>query len=184
MIQVPKETKLYELYKRGSVGRPRLFDEPADMLEACIEYFRWCDANPWIKIDYKGALLQETATPTQKPYTYSGLAVYLGVSMSWFRTFRFRLKDPNYVDENREGFVAVLDFVDATIYTMVYDGALVGAYNSNLASKYLGLTEKIQVDAGTIAINIDKDDELLGAEQEQLTEYTDVTNEEDDEEEE
>ena len=118
---------------RSKHGRDHLFASPELLWTACCEYFQWCDENPWTKKDWVGKDGDEVERPTQRPYTLSGLCLYLDCSSSYFREFkRHCTKD----------FLTVVTRIEETIYTMKFEGAVVGAFNANIIARDLGLVDK------------------------------------------
>lgn len=106
--------------------------------EAACEYFEWCDKHPWEKVDFKGKPLEEVRLPTARPYTITGLCLYLGCGVHYFDQFEKSLSEP---DPN-EGFSSVITRIRETIYTQKFEGAAVGAYNANIIARDLGLVDK------------------------------------------
>ena len=49
-MAVPKGNQFWKI--RSKHGRDKLFATPELMLEAAMEYFEWCDANPWISEEF------------------------------------------------------------------------------------------------------------------------------------
>lgn len=142
------------------LGRPQFFDSPEDLWERAMGYFKWAIDNPWYRHeaiksgDYAGSTMK---VATARPFTLHGLCVYLGCTTSYFRTFK--------VEErvNKEAFLAVFDKLEEIIYQQKFEGAAVGAFKENLIARDLGLIDRKEVDnKGAIAINISKDEELLG----------------------
>lgn len=140
---------------RSKHGRDKLFATPALLWGAACEYFGWCDNNPWHRNE---ALKSGTAAgtiigiPTVRPYTYTGLCLYLGCSESYFRMARKRAGDANNDD-----LLAVLDAIDNVITTQQYEGAVLGFFNTGIVNRALGLKEQSAEVANTDnqpAINI------------------------------
>jgi len=130
---------------RSKHGRDKLFSTPELLWEACAEYFNWCDAHPWWKNeavksgDMAGEIIK---VPIARPYTLSGLCVYLGASASFW-------KDLKNNENLSEDFSAVITRVDEIMYTQKFEGAAVGAFNANIIARDLGLREKQDVDVRT-----------------------------------
>lgn len=144
-MAAPKNNQFWKL--RSKHGRDKLFESPELLWEAACEYFEWCDKNPWIKVeqakqkpevykDKKGNVKvtpQLFKLPTQRPYTLTGLALYLDVSKNYWEEFK---------KASHEGFLGVITRVEETIYTQKFEGAAVGAFNANIISRDLGLVDK------------------------------------------
>lgn len=124
---------------RSKHGRNKLFASPEMLWDAACEYFSWCDKHPWNKVDFKGAMVEKVKIPTERPYTISGLCLYLDCDRSYFAKFKSNLK----ADDD---FFTVITRIEDVIYTQQFEGATVGAYNGNIIARALGLAEKKEVD--------------------------------------
>lgn len=125
---------------RSKHGRDLLFKTPQLLQEACEEYFNWCDAHPWYKIEaskspYAKKEDRLIKIPTAIPYTLSGLCIYLGASESFWKEFRKNT-------ELSEDFLSVISRVEEIIRTQKFTGAAVGAFNANIIARDLGLSDK------------------------------------------
>lgn len=142
---------------RTKHGRDKLFESPAVLLEACLDYFEQTSQRVWEKTEYKGADIVEVKIPTSVPFTLSGLCIFLDIDdNTWFR---YR-KDEQYKD-----FWDVTTHVEKIIYTQKFEGAVVGAYNANIIARDLGLADKTETKTDvTVKDEIDyskySDDEL------------------------
>lgn len=140
-MAAPKGNQFWKL--RSKHGRDRLFTEPTLLQEAASEYFEWCEANPWVKNeaiksgDEAGRII---AIPTARPFTLSGLCIYLGVNTQYFGDFKDGLKPTE--SETDKDFSLVITHVEEVIRTQKYEGAAVGAFNANIIARDLGLTDK------------------------------------------
>lgn len=120
--------------QRTKHGRDRIFETPEILWEAASEYFEWCDANPWFKKDFiksgdsAGAIVD---LPTQRPYTWTGLALFLNCDEETLRNLK-----------TNKDFLGIYTRIRETIYTCKFEGATVGAYNANIIARDLGLVEK------------------------------------------
>ena len=145
----PKGNQFWKL--RSSHGREKLFETPELLMEACQEYFNWCDAHPWYKVEASKSPTikkdqQLIKVPTAIPYTLSGLCIYLDASESWWREFR---KNPSLSKD----FLSVITRVEEIIRTQKFTGAVVGAFNANIIARDLGLTEKTETSGSVINYN-------------------------------
>lgn len=138
MCAAPRGNQFWKL--RSSHGRDKLFETPDLLWEAAQEYFNWCDAHPWYKVEAnknpkarrEDKLIK---VPTAIPYTLSGLCIYLDASENWWKEFR---KGENLSKD----FLAVISRVEEIIRTQKFTGAAVGAFNANIISRDLGLADK------------------------------------------
>jgi hypothetical protein len=135
----PKGNQFWKL--RSKHGRDKLFKTPKLLWEAACEYFQWCDDNPWQKTEATiGINKNDIKTiPTERPYTLSGLALYLNASSSYWREFR---KNKNLSKD----FLSIITRIEEIIYTQKFEGAAVGAFNSNIIARDLGLKEKSEIE--------------------------------------
>lgn len=150
-MAAPRGNKFWKI--RSKHGRDRLFSSPEDMWKAATEYFEWCDKNPWKKIDYKGKDIVEVEIPTARPYTLTGLCLYLGCNAKYFNQFEDSLTD----SEMDQDFSNIITRIRETIYTQKFEGAAVGAYNANIIARDLGLIDKTDITTGGEKIKTDEE---------------------------
>lgn len=140
---------------RSKHGRDKLFATPELLWDAACEYFQWCDENPWTtrkatqksipvrkKVGKKIQTVMEEqtqreVTPTQRPYTLTGLCIYLGASSMYWYSFKSECKEKGAKD-----FLCIIARVEETIETQQLEGACVGAFNANIVARKLGLIDK------------------------------------------
>lgn len=128
---------------RSKHGRDKLFSDPEALWEAACEYFEWCGLNPWVKNeavksgDLAGQLIQ---IPTERPFTISGLCIYLGVNTKYFNDFADYTQDKD--DDISKGFSEIITRIREATYTQKFEGAAVGAFNANIIARDLGLADK------------------------------------------
>lgn len=143
----PKGNKFWQ--QRSKHGRDKLFATPKLMWEAATEYFDWCDENPWLKYeaiksgDMCGKLV---AIPTPIPYTIEGLCGYLGCNKGYFNDFENALIGKT--DDISKDFSVIVTRIREKIYQQKFTGATVGAFNSSIIARDLGLTDKQDVTSG------------------------------------
>lgn len=133
-MAAPQGNQFWNL--RSKHGRDKLFASAKLLWAAACEYFQWCDDNPWTKKDWVGKDADEVTRETQRPYTLSGLCLYLDCSTSYFREFK---SNP---PKDSEDFLTVITRIEEVIYTNKFEGAAVGAFNANIISRDLGLVDK------------------------------------------
>lgn len=153
-MAAPKGNSFWKL--RSKHGRDKLFASPDLLLQAAYDYFQWCDNNPWKKVEQsrgsakvvtnkktkkKTVLPSTVSIPTQRPYTLSGLCIYLNASEAYWRTFK-RNADLS------EGFFSVIHTIEEIINTQQFEGAAVGAFNANIIARKLGLRDAADVTSG------------------------------------
>lgn len=129
---------------RSKHGRDKLFATPELLWDAACEYFQWCDENPWYKTDFKGKDADEVQIPTSRPYTVTGLCLYLDCNSLYFRDFEKGLAGKE--DQQSKDFSQIVTRIKETIETQQFEGAIVGAYNANIIARKLGLSDKSEVE--------------------------------------
>jgi hypothetical protein len=156
-MPAPKGNQFWKL--RSKHGRKKLFTTPKLLMQAATEYFQWVDNNPWIKKeqlkkptvikDKDGNQRVETIAniPTARPYTLSGLCIYLGVNSQYFIDFKesLRPKDGEKMIKKNKDFSEVIHAIEEIIRTQKFEGAAVGAFNANIIARDLGMVDKKDV---------------------------------------
>lgn len=147
-MAAPEKNNFYKMRKKD--GRELIFSSPDDLLDKAYDYFNWCNENPWIKKDFvKGGDMAGTIVdiPTSRPYTIEGLCVHIGICVQTFHNY-----------EDRKDFFDVVTHIREVIRQNQIEGACVGAYNSNIVSRILGLSDKQEIESkGDIVINVQSD---------------------------
>lgn len=150
-MAAPIGNKFYLL--RSKHGRDKLFNDPQLLLDTAIEYFEWCDAHPWIKKEQKKGntnlkvegdfKANKKATeilsglveiPTQRPYTFAALCLYLGCTEETFHSYG--------KDQDKKDFFEVVHTIEAIVRNNQMEGAIVGAFKDNIIARMLGLIDK------------------------------------------
>lgn len=150
--------------QRSKHGRDKLFTSPELLWEAACEYFQWCDENPWetLQVTDKGKSKEVKESPTQRPYSMSGLCLYLDASEKWWYNFKEALDE-----EKDKDFLYIISRIECVIETQQFEGATVGAFNANIISRKLGLADKQQQEITgkltglQIVVNSHEDGELV-----------------------
>jgi hypothetical protein len=127
---------------RSKHGRDKLFATSELLWEAALEYFQWCHDNPWEKKETKIKTngVEQTTSPTARPFTMTGLCLYLGCNTQYFSEFKGRLP------KDEKDFSLVITRIEQVIYTNKFEGAAVGAYNANIIARDLGLKDMTSID--------------------------------------
>ena len=71
------------LYKaQSSIPANAIFDDPAKLLEACLEYFKWNDENPLAqqKVGFSQGEAVHTTIYHPRAMTSSALSMFLGIT--------------------------------------------------------------------------------------------------------
>lgn len=127
-MPAPEGNQFWKL--RSKHGRDKIWETPELLWEACCEYFEATDSRKWIKTEFNGKDATECKVPTETPYTWTGLYLFLDCSHTTWQDY-----------EKREGFIAISARVRNIIYTQKFEGAAVGAFNANLIARDLQLKE-------------------------------------------
>lgn len=130
----------------ATLGRPRAFEDPADLWAVACDYFKECDDNPWLKTDFKGKDNEEVQIPTQRPYLWQGLDAFCfekGYCTS-LKDYRTGARNPKYKDGRYANFAEVITRIEAIMSKNKLEGALVGAYNSNLTARLEELVDRTE----------------------------------------
>lgn len=144
-MAAPKGNSFWKF--RTKHGRDKIFSTPESLWEAAVEYFEFTDKRKWQKDDWVGKDAIKVKRKTETPYSLKGLFLYLDVSDRYFIDFEEALEGKN--DDVSNGFSHVITRIRNIIYTQKYEGAVVGAFNANIISKELGMSEKISTDITT-----------------------------------
>lgn len=132
-----KGNKFWEA--RSKHGRRLIWEDPQEMLEACVEYFEWVESNPlW---ESKPMIVQgevyDAPIPKMRAMTLDGLSTFLGIARkSW----------DNYSD--RPDFLPVVEFVESVIRDQKFSGAAAGLLNANIIARDLKLRDTIDANVG------------------------------------
>ena len=139
-VSTPRQSILGNQFwkNRSKHGRDKLFASPELLWEAACEYFNWCDEHPWLSIkktsfdkgEFSGDSKEEK--PTQRPYSKSGLFLFIGCSDSWLKEFRKTCSND---------FLLVIEQIEAVILTQQWEGAVIGAFKENIIARTQGLKD-------------------------------------------
>lgn len=129
---------------RETHGRNLIYENDTILAEGILDYFQWCDQNPWYKNEQlktpfkkknketgEDEFITIAKIPTARPYSISGLCVHLGID---FTTWKEYCK--------REGFTHICTRAEEIIETQQLEGAAVGAFNASIIARKLGLADK------------------------------------------
>jgi len=131
---------------RNKHGRNTLFESPELLEKAAFEYFDWCDKHTW----YKNEAIksgQATGTiikiPIARPYSLSGLCIYLGCGQGYFNHFKEKCGNE---------FLEVIERIENIIETQQFEGAVLGLFSASIIARKLGLNEQQYTTTGNPAI--------------------------------
>jgi hypothetical protein len=138
-MAAPKENQFWKI--RSKHGRDYLFASPQELMTAAMEYFNWVDSHPWYKVETnKTAVLKEDRlikVPVVRPYTLSGLCIYLNASENYWHSFK--------KNKLSEDFLLIVAHIENVINTQQIEGAAIGAFNANIIARKQGLKEYQEV---------------------------------------
>lgn len=139
--------------QRSKHGRSKRFETPEELWEEACEYFKWCEDNPLIEVDFKGKDAMEVHIPKMRAFTWDGLELFIDM---------YSLRDYKTNEKYKE-FSQVISRIDKIIYNQKFTGAAAGFLNPNIIARDLGLADKKEVDnSGVINITIPKESDGLG----------------------
>lgn len=125
--------------QRSKHGRDTLFADSTLLWDAACEYFTWCDENPFQEQDFVGKDVTEIHRDKMRPYTMTGLCLYIGCNEAYFR--QFDCKD-------KPEFKKVIDEIEKTVYDQKFSGAAAGFFNANIIARDLGLKDRTDTTSG------------------------------------
>ena len=136
----------------GNPLNPKLYT-PEGLWEEACKYFDWANKNPWHKIEqtkqpqrlpqnYDKAkhgsisafLKQVVKIPVQRPYTIEGLCNFLNISVDTFLNYSNKA--------GYETYFGVSARIREVINNQQLEGGLVGAFDSGIVARKLGLADK------------------------------------------
>ncbi len=130
-----KGNKYYLLRKKK--GRNKLFATPRLLQEAAEEYFQWVDDNPLYEkqfINQGRNGIAEVKVPKMRPYTLSGLCIFVGISTQTLYNYK-----------KYKGFKAIVQKIKDIIFVQKFEGALCGLFNPTIIARDLNLKDRVIV---------------------------------------
>ncbi len=118
---------------RTAHGRPRIFDSPQELWDACVGYFDWAEENPLYEakaFSTKDGIVVE-ALPKVRAMTLVGLTNFLDIGLKTWQDYR-----------NREEYGDVCERVERVIYQQKFEYAAADMMNVALIARDLGLADK------------------------------------------
>lgn len=141
-----KTTKLWQLANTSPIDG--IFTEAGVMVIHAQAFFQWCDENPRYKTEIiKHKLSWDTVdVELKRPYTLSGLCMYLGVSQGYFRQRKADLMErfeAGRLTPNEAQVLCAMEWVNQIVFTDQIEGAASGQYNANIIARLNGLSDNI-----------------------------------------
>jgi hypothetical protein len=128
---------------REKHGRDLTYQSPEEMWERIAGFFQWCDSHPWFKNELLKSPIKKkkengdeditlyAQIPTARPYTLTGLCIYLGITLVTWKEYC-----------KRDDFTYITTHAEKIIETQQFEGAAVGAFNANIIARKQGLSDK------------------------------------------
>lgn len=126
-----------QLWKaRATHGRPRKFETPEALWQACVEYFEWVESNPlWEHkvFSFQGEIV-ESSIPKMRAMTRAGLCLFVGIDEKTWHNYGH---NPAYVD-----YFPIVELAERTIFEQKFTGAAADMLNAGIIARDLGLADK------------------------------------------
>lgn len=143
--------------------KPKKFETPDDLLDAAIDYFKWCKEHPIYINDFvrsgpkAGKIVK---IPTDRPFLIEGFCLHAGMTV---QSFEHYTKKPAY-----ENYFEVSHAIRDTIFNQNLEGGYTGGFNPMLVARKLGIREMIDNRIDDQRKSVDElfppDDELMEGE--------------------
>lgn len=133
-----------QLWKNRLIHGPSPIYTSKTLATKAEEYFQWSDDSPIYTLDYKGTKATPVEIPHARPYTQSGLCVFLGITEDTFRNYS-RTKDSDKHNEGETDMFEVCSRITQIIRTQKFDGAAVGIFNHAIIARDLGLKDRTDI---------------------------------------
>lgn len=119
---------------------------PDELWDKAVEYFQWCEKNPWKESKPFGT--GHTATINHpRALTETGFRIFANFSKGTW---------DNYCSgkDGFEDYLGVTTHIKEVIYTQKFEGAAAGFFNANIIARDLGLSEKKDVAVTGVNFNV------------------------------
>lgn len=133
-------------------GQGRLYNNPQELWDGCVEYFDWITANPLKEsklASYEGDH-QIVEVPRLRAMTIRSLCVFLDIDQQSWANWR----------KGREDLQPVIAKVEDIIFANKFEGAAAGLLNPTIIARELGLIDKRE-QSGTVQVTISGEDAEL-----------------------
>lgn len=131
-MAAPKGNEFWKA--RSTHGRNPKFDDPEKLLDACLEYFEWVEANPLKEekiFQYQGEITRGDISK-MRAMTISGLCIFLDICENTWASYRDRDDD----------YMRVTSKVESIIKAQKFSGAAADLLNANIIARDLGLKDE------------------------------------------
>lgn len=123
----------------------KAFKDPYDLWIAACDYFNYTQKNPLVKYEFvKTGPLAGSQVPTAvpRPFSWSGLNVYLVTHAITCNLNRYRYNDGNAYDDYQD----IIKLIEDVMFSQKFEGAAVGIYKENIIAREIGLAERNKTD--------------------------------------
>ncbi len=140
----PKGNQFWKI--RTKHGRDKLFSDPQILFEEACKYFQWITDNPLKeqKIFCNQGEIKKTDKELMRPFTLTGLCLFLKISGDTLRNYK-----------KRKDFFEVVKEIEDIVYTQKFEGAAADLLNSNIIARDLGLVDKQRIDNTNVTATTD-----------------------------
>jgi hypothetical protein len=124
-------------HMRSTHGRPRLYDNAADLEADCAAYFDWVEQNPRYReeVSFFQGVPTHTNVALRRVSSIGGLCLHLGIDNDTWLNWR----------KERPDLKDVIARADLAIATDQLEGGMAGEYNGVIVSRVLGLADKSEL---------------------------------------
>jgi len=119
---------------RSSHGANPKFADPADLWQACCEYFEWNETNPLYEdnlVTFQGSATHEPVSK-MRAMTIVGLCLFLDIDETTWRGWR----------SDRPDLIPIIARAESVIFKQKFEGASAGLLSANIIARDLGLADK------------------------------------------
>lgn len=115
---------------RSTHGRKPIFQDPEELLDACIQYFQWAEANPLMEVKYLAGF-GKVKIPHMRALTMGGLYIFVDINRQTWANYK-------KIDD----YLAITEWAEEYIREQKFTGAAAGFLNANIIARDLGLVDK------------------------------------------
>ena len=118
--------------KRSTHGRKPLFNNPEDLFDACMQYFKYSEDNPLLEekvFCFKGHVTR-TEVSKLRALTLQGLCIFIGMTRETWGQYR-----------KKEDYSDICTTVEEIMYNQKLQGASADLLNASIIARHLGLKD-------------------------------------------
>lgn len=127
---------------------------PEELWDEAVKYFDWMKERNWIKKEaVKGPHGAEIVDlPTSTPFSVETFCLFADIDRSTFNNY-----DSN--EGTYKDFFPIVTRIKQVIESQQFEGATVGAYNSSIIARKLGLADKQEINGSIIRVKVEGEEE-------------------------